>query len=62
MLNGAGVLHITEFIAVIVLLGAMSPKHSAEFVFVTFSNSSGWSNNGVSWLVGVLSTVYPFLG
>ena len=62
MLIGAGILHIIGFFAIIVVLGAMSPKHSAEFVFVDFSNTSGWSSNGVSWLVGLLSTVYPFLG
>lgn len=31
-------------------------------MFVETSNSSGWSNDGVSWLVGLVSTVYPFLG
>ncbi|KAI5364012.1 putative amino acid/polyamine transporter I [Septoria linicola] len=30
--------------------------------FTEFSNTSGWSNDGVSWLVGLLSTIYPFLG
>jgi choline transport protein len=40
----------------------MAPKADAHYVFVEFSNSSGWSNDGVSWLVGLLSTVYPFLG
>ena len=40
----------------------MAPKHSAHFVFAQISNTSGWSNDGVSWLVGLLSAVYPFLG
>lgn len=40
----------------------MAPKHDAYYVFVQFENSSGWSNNAVSWLVGLLSSVYPFLG
>lgn len=40
----------------------MAPKNSASFVFTNVVNSSGWLNNGVSWLVGLLSTVYPFLG
>jgi hypothetical protein len=44
------------------VLGALSTKHSAAYVFTEFSNTSGWSNDGVSWLVGLLSTVYPFLG
>ncbi|KAJ5211391.1 Amino acid/polyamine transporter I [Penicillium cf. griseofulvum] len=58
----AGVLHVAGFLAIVVVLGAMSEKHSASYVFVEFSNTSGWGNDGVSWLVGLLSTVYPFLG
>lgn len=40
----------------------MAPKNSASFVFIEVSNSSGWSSDGVSWLVGLLSSVYPLLG
>lgn len=59
----AGVLHVFGFIIVVVILGAMTKtKNTAEYVFTDFSNTSGWSSNGVSWLVGLLSTVYPFLG
>lgn len=57
-----GILHVVGFIAVVCVLGAMSSKHSADYVFTEFSNTSGWDNDGVSWLVGLLSTVYPFLG
>ncbi|KAJ6112268.1 Amino acid/polyamine transporter I [Penicillium sp. IBT 18751x] len=60
--TAAGILHIVGFIAVVSVLGAMSSKHSATYVFTEFSNSSGWENDGVSWLVGLLSAVYPFLG
>lgn len=55
-------LHIAGFIAVIVVLGVMAPKHDAHYVFAEVTNNSGWDNNGISWLVGLLSTVYPFLG
>lgn len=57
-----GILHMVGFIAVVCVLGAMSSKHSATYVFTEFSNTSGWDNDGVSWLVGLLSAVYPFLG
>ena len=40
----------------------MAPKHDAQYVFTEFSNTSGWTSDGISWLVGLLSTVYPFLG
>lgn len=40
----------------------LSEKASAETVFVTFVNGSGWTSDGVSWLVGLISAVYPILG
>lgn len=48
--------------AIIVTLGVMANKSTAEVVFVDFVNGSGWGNDGVSWLVGLISAVYPFLG
>ncbi|KAM3075567.1 hypothetical protein ACMFMG_007706 [Clarireedia jacksonii] len=58
----SGVLHIAGFVAIVAVLGAMAPKHDAYFVFVKVTNTSGWENDGVSWLVGLLSAVYPLLG
>ncbi|KAJ5134999.1 uncharacterized protein N7515_004277 [Penicillium bovifimosum] len=58
----AGVLHVVGFVVIIAVLGAMSEKHTASYVFTEVSNTSGWENDGVSWLIGLLSTVYPFLG
>lgn len=57
-----GILHIAGVVVIIVVLSAMAPKHTAHFVFAEVTNTSGWSPTGVSWLVGILSTVYPFLG
>ncbi|KAJ4154496.1 hypothetical protein NW754_001445 [Fusarium falciforme] len=58
----SGVIHVVGFIAILVVLGIMAPKNSASFVFIEVTNSSGWSNDGVSWLVGLLSAVFPYLG
>ncbi|KAL0941706.1 Choline transport protein 6 [Colletotrichum truncatum] len=58
----SGVLHGTGFVVILVILGVMAPKNSASFVFTEFVNSSGWESDGVSWLVGLISAVYPFLG
>lgn len=60
--SAAGVLHITAFVAIVCVLGAMAPKRTAEFVFVETTNATGWSNNGVAWLIGLLSTTYSMLG
>lgn len=58
----SGIFHISGFVAIVVVLGVMSTKASAAFVFVEVTNSSGWESDGVSWLVGLISAVYPFLG
>lgn len=60
---GSGILHVGGFIAIVCILGVMSsPKHTAQYVFVETSNSTGWQSDGIAWLVGLISTVYPFLG
>ena len=59
----AGVLHVVGFVVITIILGVMTEeKHTAAYVFTEVSNTSGWQSDGISWLVGLLSTVYPFLG
>ncbi|CEI66168.1 hypothetical protein FVEN_g4431 [Fusarium venenatum] len=58
----SGIIHVLGFVIVVVVLGVMAPKNTSSFVFKEVTNQSGWSDDGVSWLVGLLSTVYPFLG
>ncbi|KAF2649377.1 amino acid permease [Lophiostoma macrostomum CBS 122681] len=58
----AGILHIAGFFAILIVLAVMAPKNTAHFVFLETTNASGWSSEGVSWLVGLLSSVYPLLG
>lgn len=58
----SGVIHISAFVGISITLGIMAKKNTAAFVFTNFVNSSGWDSDGVSWLVGLLSAVYPFLG
>ncbi|ETS87878.1 hypothetical protein PFICI_01706 [Pestalotiopsis fici W106-1] len=58
----AGVIHAAGFFAIVVVLLVMAQKNSATFVFTEFSNNSGWTSDGVSWLVGLISSVYPLLG
>ncbi|KAH6974398.1 amino acid permease [Ilyonectria sp. MPI-CAGE-AT-0026] len=58
----AGVIHVAGFMGTVITILVMSDKNPSSFVFVESENSSGWSNDAVSWLVGLLSAVYPFLG
>ncbi|PWY94742.1 putative GABA permease [Aspergillus sclerotioniger CBS 115572] len=56
-------IHICAFIANIAVIWACSPtKHSADFVFTSFVNNSGWSSDGVAWSIGLLSSCYVLAG
>ena len=57
-----GVFHVAFFICISVALLVLAEKNSARFVFTSFANEGGWSSNGVSWCVGLLTVVWPFVG
>lgn len=58
----AGVCHVLFFFALLIPLVYLAPRSTAAFVFTEFDNSGGWSSNGVSWCVGLLTVTYPFVG
>ncbi|KAM0294482.1 hypothetical protein ACHAPM_011129 [Fusarium culmorum] len=44
-------------------MAVVSPtKHTPEFVFTTFENNSGWTNDAVAWSIGLLSSCYVLIG
>lgn len=57
------VLHLAGWVIIIVCLWVMAePKNSAHDVFVHVVNSGGWSNTGLSTLVGTVAVLYTQLG
>lgn len=56
------VFHVTMFFAILIPLVVLSPHGSAEYVFTTFENNSGWSSDGVAWCLGLLSATYVLIG
>ncbi|KAJ5349186.1 amino acid transporter [Penicillium brevicompactum] len=60
--NGILIFHIVTLIAVIIPLALLAPHKSAEYVFTTFENSSGWENGGVAGFLGLLSASYVLVG
>lgn len=58
-----GIIHIAFFVATVVTLAVMGPKSSAEFVFTeSFFGLSGWSNDGVQWCLGLLTSTSLLTG
>ena len=56
------ILHIGYWFVLIVPLVYLAPQSSNEFVFATSINAGGWSSYGVSWCIGLLTTVYSLAG
>ncbi|KAL4892546.1 putative GABA permease [Aspergillus ambiguus] len=56
-------IHVLAFIGNFVAIWVCSPtRHSAGFVFTFFQNNTGWSDNGVPWCIGMLSSCYVLVG
>jgi|SRR5271170_3266416 hypothetical protein len=55
-------LHVLGFTAIFIALFAVAPKNDATFVWATFLNTTGWPNNGVAWLLGMLTSCYAMIG
>lgn len=56
------IIHVLGFFAVLISLWVLSPRGSASDVFGTITNLGGWSTNGLSFMVGILTPVYTLLG
>ncbi|MCJ1469212.1 hypothetical protein MMC07_007845 [Pseudocyphellaria aurata] len=56
------ILHVFGFFAILIPLWVLAPRNSASVVFTQFTNNGGWSNLGLSCLVGMLSSVFTLLG
>ncbi|KAF2185564.1 amino acid transporter [Zopfia rhizophila CBS 207.26] len=55
-----GICHVLFFIVVIATLSTLADRSTPEFVFQTLTTDvSGWSNPGVAWSLGLLTTVFP---
>jgi choline transport protein len=59
----AMVLHIAFFFVVFIVALVLPPERkSATFVFTTFVNQTGWEENGIAWLLGLLTSSYVMVG
>lgn len=59
----AGILHVVLFIVFVVVLVALAPRHTADYVFLKDAGgASGWTNNFVSWNIGLVTPTWGFVG
>lgn len=56
------ILHVVGFFAIIIPVVHLAPISSSSFVWTEFTNFSGYSSNGVSWLIGQSASAILFIG
>lgn len=54
--------HILGFFAVLIPLVSLAPHQSASEVFTRFQNLGGWSTDGLSFFVGIITCASSFPG
>ncbi|TVY18172.1 Choline transport protein [Lachnellula arida] len=54
--------HILGFFAILIPLVYLAPHGSSNDVFTTFINGGGWDTNGLSFFIGLTTSVFSFLG
>ncbi|KAF5227519.1 hypothetical protein FANTH_14751 [Fusarium anthophilum] len=56
------ILHIIGFFAIFISLITFGTNDDVKNIFLEFRNTGGWSNQGLSWCIGLLGSVYAFVG
>ena len=52
---------LVSFLVALIVVPAKAPTHQeAKFVFANFVNNTGWSNNGIAFIVGLVNTNWAF--
>ncbi|KAK7546379.1 amino acid permease 2 [Phyllosticta citricarpa] len=51
-------IHILGFVALMIVMWALSPRLTAKDTFTLFTNGGGWSSMGLSLMVGQVSAIY----
>lgn len=54
-------LYMATFVGIITTLWVLGPKTPAKVVFTEFQNNGGWSNQGLSVLIGLTGPVYSLI-
>ncbi|KAF1835437.1 amino acid transporter [Decorospora gaudefroyi] len=56
------VLHILGFFAILIPVLVLGPEGDAKEIFTTFLNLGGWNSQGLSFCVGIMGSVFAFVG
>lgn len=56
------IIHIIGFFGILVPLVYFAPHGTPADVFSTFNNGGGWSTTGLSFFVGLATSIFSFIG
>ncbi|RMZ66778.1 amino acid polyamine transporter I [Pyrenophora seminiperda CCB06] len=56
------ILHILGFFAILIPLIILGPQGDAKQIFTTFVNNGGWDSQGLSFCIGIMGSVFAFVG
>ena len=52
---------LISFVVILIVVPAKAPTHQdAKFVFANFVNNTGWHQNGIAFIVGLINTNWAF--
>lgn len=56
------IVHVLGFVAILLPLAIMGSHQDAHEVFTTFLNEGNWPTQGLSFMIGLIGSVYVFTG
>ena len=56
------IIHVLGFFCILIPLAYLGPHNSAANIFATFDNTEGWSSTGLSFFVGLPTSILTFIG
>ena len=56
------IIHIAGFFAILIPMLYLGPRASTQDVFKQFINSGGWSTDGLSFFIGLSTSMFSFIG
>lgn len=60
--SAAFICHICFFFVLLVPLVYLTPQSTSKYVFTGFENAGGWRSDGISWIVGLLTPAWSYVG
>ena len=55
-------IHVVGFICILIPLVYLAPHSSAKDVFASFNNGGDWNTQGLSFFIGIPTTMFAFIG